>query len=213
MKNIKICKEDIYDMIWMSARYCIGRHTAAASMHAYTIASLINKNPDLLTKDEKDKLVSLIRDEIRCVCKWNPRFKIQDDRSGDLQNDVFSKILLKSTDTTYPNEVVYIVNTDDIIIESIDDKLKKTSARFDKDYYDLISWIKLANWLDSDNYIRVYCKDANKNIESSFICYKYPAYFQGEYSEVYAVIDKVNELRHQSYIIPECIVKIESINK
>ena len=46
MNTIKI-NSHFEDFIWMSYRYCIGRKTIAANMHADTIANFIYKNPNI----------------------------------------------------------------------------------------------------------------------------------------------------------------------
>ena len=38
--KITITNREMEDFIWMSTRYCIGRHTIAAAAHADTIAKV-----------------------------------------------------------------------------------------------------------------------------------------------------------------------------
>ena len=42
---MKISNKVLNDLLWMSMRYCIGRHTIASSNHAYEIANIIYDNP------------------------------------------------------------------------------------------------------------------------------------------------------------------------
>ena len=62
--TINISNSSLEDMIWMSYRYCIGRHTIAAAHHAETIHSVIKSNPDLLTPERKHFMALDIRREI-----------------------------------------------------------------------------------------------------------------------------------------------------
>lgn len=50
-----------YDNIWMSCRYCIGRHTIASHSHASDIAKY---EYDRLSDDQKQDISKLINDEI-----------------------------------------------------------------------------------------------------------------------------------------------------
>lgn len=217
MKNINIHKDDIHDMIWMSIRYCIGRHTIAATTHAYTIANIIWRNPNLLTKDEKDRLVVDIRREINNVCKWNPWFSVHNITRTD--DEIFTPILIKSNDVLAKNEVIFVYDADNeegVTFKPIDEKQKHNFSigKFDKDYHDLLPWIKLANWLDADKHVLVTCEYDVDGVKTTTTteCYSYPAYFQGEYGIVYDNITKASDMRIQRYIIPEYITKIEPIN-
>ena len=56
-------KSAIVDMIWMSIRYCIGRHTIAAAMHADQLAKLIGETPEFTEAEKKH----FAQDIIRCI--------------------------------------------------------------------------------------------------------------------------------------------------
>ena len=124
----------------MSYRYCIGRHTIASVMHAETIAKLIHDNPDILSEERLAFTALDIRREINSKI-WNNAI----NNAIGCDWDVYSAILYKSSEIENPYEVIY----------SVDDTSKTikitpgiVNDKFDKDYIDLIPWIKLANWLD-----------------------------------------------------------------
>ena len=60
---MKISNKALNDLFWMSMRYCIGRHTIAATNHAYEIANIIYDNPGALSNFELTRLAIDIRDE------------------------------------------------------------------------------------------------------------------------------------------------------
>lgn len=55
--KITITNREMEDFIWMSSRYCIGRHTIAAATHADTIAKVLTANPDILSKEMQEFMV------------------------------------------------------------------------------------------------------------------------------------------------------------
>ena len=50
--GISVSNDIMQTFIWMSYRYCIGRKTAAASMHVDSIARLLRDNPNILNDDD-----------------------------------------------------------------------------------------------------------------------------------------------------------------
>lgn len=56
------------DLIWMSYRYCIGRHTIAAGMHA---GNIVKNSYDKLNPERRDFMAFDIRREIESILRWN----------------------------------------------------------------------------------------------------------------------------------------------
>ena len=77
--SVVVSNKSMEDFIWMSYRYCIGRKTIAASAHAGTIADIIFKNPDLLSKDRRETMAVDIRQNILDVIRWNKRIRIRNN--------------------------------------------------------------------------------------------------------------------------------------
>lgn len=215
-KTIEISPKNLEDLIWMSYRYCIGRRTAAASMHAGTIAELIFNNLDIFTEERRKVIVEDIRRSILDVIKWNKHIKIEGHYAVDNWSwDFYSALLIASKECPFPSEAIYYIDIAARNVtwyrdeNSINDKYAES---FDSMYNDLIPWVKLANALDESCH-----KDITVNIEGDeriIHCFPYVAYTQGEYKQVWASleIDAGSNITKQGYIIPEKIKKIENIS-
>ena len=68
MIDLKINITTLDNLIWMSYRYAIGRHTIAAWYHAKDIMELISDNKDILGKSKIEMYISDIR-ETADYCK------------------------------------------------------------------------------------------------------------------------------------------------
>lgn len=75
MKKNKEISEYEFDSLWMSIRYCIGRHTIASHCHAKDIASIENKR---LSDEQKQHISKLINDEIYDVLSVSSNFTIEE---------------------------------------------------------------------------------------------------------------------------------------
>ena len=163
-KGLKISSSQLEDFIWMSYRYCIGRHTIAASMHANTISKVLNENPDVLGKEKIDFMVKDIRTSILDIIRWYPNVKVTG--SFDCSWDMYSKLLAVMSICPNPNNVIYTINLSEQTITW--EESEKTFGSIDKFYHDIIPWVRLANLLDSNNYAEVTAKFNNK--EHKIIC-------------------------------------------
>ena len=181
----------------MSYRYCIGRHTIASVMHAETIAKLIHDNPDILSEERLAFTALDIRREINSKI-WNNA--INNVLGCDW--DVYSAILYKSSEIENPYEVIYSV---DDISKTIKITPGIVNDKFDKDYIDLIPWIKLANWIDKSCHKLLTCAWDN-NVATEW-CFPYPALINGKYVERYTMCRNFDKLSIQSYICPDYIIK------
>lgn len=143
------------DMIWMSYRYCIGRKTIAAHMHAGNIA----KNCyNFLSDDRKSFNAQDIRKEINDVLRWRDNISIN-IYGCDLNMDAFSLIIQRLINK-YGEDLPGAFNWDDVMFD-IDDTGKVSMSEFKGNkpiesipilFSDLIPWIKLANALDIKNH-------------------------------------------------------------
>lgn len=218
-KTIKISPNKLEDLIWMSYRYCIGRRTAAASMHAGTIADLIFNNLDIFNKERREVIAEDIRRSILDVIKWNKHIKVEDHYSVDNWSwDFYSALLLASQECPYPREAIYHVDIasrnvtwyrDD---SSVNDKYAES---FDGMYHDLIPWVKLANALDESCHkdITVNVEGQDSKYDNTIRCFSYAARTQAEYTLVWASLDQDagSNITMQGYVIPEMITKIENV--
>ena len=154
-KNLSSYEEDC---IWMSYRYCIGRHTIAAHCHAGDIA---NNAYSRMTKERMQFISKDINREIYDVLHMHDWFNI--DYVWNLQNfrplDIFYQCLndigfktyddikkIKSIDCYFTNDNelktdVYYYNDND-----------KFNFKSFMDVEDLGVWQRLANLFDVDNH-------------------------------------------------------------
>ena len=62
--SISLSPKVVEDFIWMSYRYCIGRHTGAAICHANTIKQVIRDSTNAFSDESIQRMVADIRREI-----------------------------------------------------------------------------------------------------------------------------------------------------
>lgn len=198
--TITISNDRMEDFIWMSYRYCIGRHTIAAAYHADVIRGLIMDNPDFLSEDRKAFMAMDIRRQINDLVCWRNNVHVDGPRDADL----YSLILYKGSEK--PNEKVkfYVdefYNT--VTTEPCEDD---KYVPYDKDFEDIIRWIKLANILDKSTH-KIITTNFNgeiKNVE----CYPYPYKVDnGLYVTKWTSPEKT--LVNDSYLADEYIVEIK----
>lgn len=198
--TIVISNDRMEDFIWMSYRYCIGRHTIAAAYHADVIRGLIMDNPDCLSENRKAFMAIDIRRQINDLVCWRSNVHVDGPRDADL----YSLILYKGSEK--PNEKVkfYVdefYNT--VTTEPCEDD---KYVPYDKDFEDIIRWIKLANILDKSTH-KIITTNFNgeiKNVE----CYPYPYKVDnGVYVTKWTSPEKT--LVNDSYLADEYIVEIK----
>lgn len=85
-QKIKVTDSFLRDCIWMSMRYCIGRHTIAAYSHAKDIARTIRDNPLVFGKGERGRLADDIKNEMNRVLGHNPQVSVVGGYIGSDQN-------------------------------------------------------------------------------------------------------------------------------
>ena len=214
--KLEIDPKKLEDLIWMSYRYCIGRKTIAASTHAGTVADIIFKNPNLLTKERREFMAQDIRQCILDALKWNKRIRFENNYHWYNTNWDFYALLLEGmSECPYPSEARYVIDMEKRTLswEKYGFRHNDVEIRDKPDdmYNDLIGWVKLANALDETCH-----KDITVNVEGkehTIRCFPYTAYTQGEYKCVWASLDKdaSSNIIMQGYVIPELIANIDNI--
>ena len=201
-KKINISATSLEDFIWTSYRYCIGRKTGAAFYHAGTIAKVIMDNPDFITEERKQFNAMDIRREVNHCCTRSDSIKVE----GCKDMDVFSAVLYKSAELDNPYEWIYEVDTRTGNVHCV--KAEKAPYSFDQDYLYLISWVKLANWLDESTHRMVTTEfQGQTSIEE---CYPYPQKINGRYHKVWARVSDPS-ISCNRWIAEEYITKIDEL--
>lgn len=199
--KITITNREMEDFIWMSYRYCIGRHTGAAASHANTIAKVLTANPSILSKEMQESMVNGIRCEINNVLNF--KSYIQFDGFHQ-EKDWFTPLMMFSNTQENPKSKKYFIDCNTGEIDCIDtSKVIESWEAFDSDYEDLIPWVKLSNMFDTKCWKRVFVEYNGK--KENYECYPWPAKINGKYEVVYS---KIGEMTGWN-INPDFIVKIE----
>lgn len=198
--TIVISNDRMEDFIWMSYRYCIGRHTIAAAYHADVIRGLIMDNPDCLSENRKAFMAIDIRRQINDLVCWRSNVHVDGPRDADLYSLILYKGSEKPNDKVkfYVDEFYNTVTTE----PCDDDKY----VPYDKDYEDIIRWIKLANILDKSTH-KIITTNFNGEIKD-VECYPYP-YKVDNGVYVTKWTSPENTLVNDSYLADEYIVEIK----
>jgi hypothetical protein len=106
--NICLDNKAMEDFIWMSYRYCIGRKTIAAAMHADTIREFINNNPNIISENRMQFMATDIRREINHITNWCDNVHIE----GTNDIDTYSMLLYKSNEYNNTDKKAFIYNVD-----------------------------------------------------------------------------------------------------
>lgn len=212
--KLELDPKKLEDLIWMSYRYCIGRKTIAASAHAGTVADIIFKNPNLLSKDRREFMAQDIRRSVLDILKWNKRIRFENNYYLDFDWDFYALLLEGMSECPYPSEARYVIDMDKRTLSWEKYGFRHNEVEvFDKPddmYDDLIVWMKLANALDETCH-----KDITVNVEGkehTIRCFPYVARTQGEYKQVWASLDRDagSNITMQGYVIPEMITNLDN---
>lgn len=168
--EIVLSKRTVEDFIWMSYRYCIGRKTIAAAMHAETIARILIHNRELF-KNKIEQFVNDIRNEINYVLNCKNDVII----NGFPKEDVFSKLCYaykpdKNWKYEYSKGEVFIIDN----VKNSEDTPSIYHSDFTRDYIDIVPWVKLANLLDETSHKTFIVKDPTDGQIKECVCYPYP---------------------------------------
>ena len=205
MENkVNISSRHLEDFIWMSYRYCIGRHTGAAANHAETIHKLLVDNPDLLSEERKEFMAKDIRQSINDVINWKNNVTTEWSHV-----DIFSELLyaidIFHTETHKFNWHVY--NNGSVEIFPRTEAVEPWES-FESEYTDLIGWVRLANFLDKSCHKKIIVEYNGERKE--YISYSYPKKNEnGKYEKVW--IDLENDLNIARWFDKSNIVEIKDL--
>lgn len=199
-------KDFFEDCIWMSYRYCIGRHTIAAAMHAADIAKYVHYLP----KNRRQFMALDIRREISDRIHWRKNVTVE---GFDPKQDALSLIykhMMENPETKNDKDYHFYVNvnTCEVYSEKLQDSDKDTyyQSLLD-DFIDYNNWIKLANFLDEDSYVTIKVNYENENMD--LIGFSYIDVFQKEIRLLYTSVENYKKGPYKcSYIAPEYIKEI-----
>lgn len=202
-QKITITPKVLEDFIWMSYRYCIGRHTIAAAYHANTIANVVASYPDAFSQERLAFNAKDIRDRINDAI----RFLACYDIDSCFSLDAFSCALYKSAEVENPYEYIYHIEQSGYV--ELDKPKELLRHRFDQDYIDLIPWVKLANWLDKSTH-RMITVEYDGKVETHE-CFPYPQKMgDGRYRKMWADVEDA-DMTLNRWIAEEYITKIEEL--
>lgn len=208
--NVIINPSNLEDLIWMSYRYCIGRHTIAAAMHADTIMSIIVSNPGVISQERIQFNARDIRNEINRCISFRDNFHIDGSTDGI---DVYSAVLYGLNEFDSPKETNFIFDTYTMTLKGEpSNKCVENWRLVDHDYSDLIPWVKLANWMDPSCHKTITTEYEGEVTETR--CYPFPyqvrlADGRVIYEERWARVEKPSAPSTCTYLAPEFIKKIE----
>lgn len=203
--NIILSSKVVEDFIWMSLRYCIGRHTGAAINHANTIIQVLHNYSHCFNKERKQLIIKDIRREINRILAFQKNICLDTPS----EKDIFSFLLYSIEENEDTTNFIYTIDAAKMKLlkeKRLVDSIKPWES-FENLYTDLINWVKLANYLDSDTHYKVTTNYQGKIEEH--ICYAYPMKIGNSYTRVFSSVLEVND----KYIASEYITKVELINK
>jgi hypothetical protein len=217
MKTVKIDPRTLEDFIWMSYRYCIGRKTIAASMHADNIARIIKHNPNIFSNAKLEQFAGDIMDELRRLFTVKADVSIKGFGDKDNPYDWLSELFYSSNKVDNKYDYKYIINLDNrsVDIELLPEDVKNRHPdRFDYIYYDIIGWYKLAKLLDKRTHKLLICEwedEDGKHHQEKLICISYPSLtLDSKYAECWMSIDEVS-LSNNRFVTPEYIKEIKDL--
>lgn len=203
--KIEIPSRDfITDCMWMSYRYCIGRHTITAAMHAPEMAKFISVNPDIISEDRKKFTAKDIRQEITDRLRWREDVFIEGfvrEGGQDAGKLILRHIVKLNLDMTRDWAFEVDLNKENVTSHPVD---RKPVTNLLQDMTDLIPWMKLADWLDPNEELTIKFDDGVKTVpgfnyflvgrdvaERHIICDKY---VENPFIDVYVDPDRLIEV-------------------
>lgn len=209
IKKFKVTIQDesfFEDLIWMSYRYCIGRHTIAAAMHASNLVSIV----DNLSEDKKQFMAKDIRREINSTVNWKNNVTIEG--YNDLY-DAYSLVLeylMNHTDIKDDTEYHWYINIDtgNVDVEKQDKEKGKYYESFLNDFCDISPWCKLASYLDTRNYKTITVN--YENTEKTYEGFSFMYVFQNDIKKLYTTTENYKSSPYTNiHVADEFIIKIK----
>lgn len=196
--KVEVDREFLIDCIKMSVRYCIGRHTISAVMHASEII------PYLECLNTKEK-IALGKDINRTISDIiNYRHNVTGTVEYFNAADKICNFLSTHKDINYENTLFHIdLNTGDV---DIDKEAEYKSTLID-DIYDLIPWMEFSDYL-LNKLVDVYAM-----IDGTIITYKciksYGINNNTVFDKYIIVENYLKNPYNPGFIDPEYIIKIQ----
>ena len=208
-KKFKVTIQDetfFEDLIWMSYRYCIGRHTIAAAMHASNLVSIV----DNLSEERRQFMAKDIRREINSTLKWKQNATIEG--YNDLYNayDLVWEYLMNHTEITDDTEYHWYINVDtgNVSVEKTEKREGLYYNSFLNEYLDISPWCKLESYLNKENHQTVTVNF--EGVEEKYECFSFMYVFQNNIKKLYATLDNYKSSPHTNkHLAEEYIIKIE----
>lgn len=210
------------DYLWMSWRYCIGRHTIASHMHASTIASdAYEKLSDERMQFNSEDINCEIHHCLRCGnfidMGWYGNIPKNRFRPLDVVYSILDK---ENIDTLEQIREIKTIEIDwnrdnqdfDYVINK---KIHNDYGRSISDLGDLEIWQQLANLFDLKSH--KWCKLIDDSIVEYYECWKHKMVVEGEETKIkfqkYKVpVDRYRNLLTLTYI-PEENIKEDNVEK
>lgn len=153
--EVPVSKDDLEDFIWMSYRYCIGRHTIASHMHASTILKYIGH----MSEERQQFAVTDIRKDISHIIHFENNVYVDGYcEAGDaisilIKFMIENNISLKECDVLKHNKIKINTTTGVVSVEPIPEEEYENTDKYKYSFIqntinDVIVWIKLCNYLD-----------------------------------------------------------------
>ena len=204
--SVTIKDKDFFeDCIWMSYRYCIGRKTIATACHAANIVKYVGH----LSKERRAFMAMDIRREINTYIGWKYNVHIEGTQDRYDALTLIYKYMLEHPETIEDKEWDFTVNisSGEVKAEPIEKVKEGYHEKLIDMHTDYINWIKLANYLDEDNYVNIDIEYEGE--KSTLVGFSFPDVHQNEIRLLYTSAENFkNRSSITSYIAPEYIKNV-----
>ena len=202
------------DLIWMSYRYCIGRHTIAANMHAGEIAKhaygkLSPERQQFMAYDIRRSIEDVLRIS-RLNFFIDSQISLRDNkdyRPLELLLDILKEHNVSTPEDLKRLDSIHVSYNDsgiDVDFRLLPDDKQDNSTSLMPTLFDLYAWADLAACFDTRSHKIAVVKDDDKEVEievfESYIPQSYSSY---TFQKVWKPVDKYIENPAIGWYIPE----------
>lgn len=213
--EISVSYSALEDMIWMSYRYAIGRHTIAAHMHADTIA----KYAKCLSQERQVFAASDIRHELAGQFIYNNTIIRHVDSYSDNTDPIY--LLLKyfhdnnmKFDGSFWKDKIAEIDLGRQEVHIEDRTEKEQLNEHDRMYgyltciTDLLIWVKVANYLDTGSHkLKKYKNPETGEIQESMCFDWYGIDSDGTVEHYWNTVDHESTFTQNWHINPEYLIE------
>lgn len=202
------------DLIWMSYRYCIGRHTIAAAQHA---PNIVKYGLDYIPINRREFTARDIRMQINDKISWyNNIYREEYEHNYDIVSCIIKYMIDNKIEGDL--EHFYLTHYWNVNVKTGKVKVtgynQKDPTEFDTfssifhEYHDYEPWIKLANFLDTKQHEKI---TVDFKGVKDIMCFKhYCINYKNNVTMHYIGIDSyMNNPYINQYIDPQYIIKNE----